>query len=194
MQAAQEQRRHRVVRSELPREAVERVRRRAQARARGARRASSSTWTCSSATRRTCRKGWAFRGRRSRPSRRWTPGAFLAMIDSVVARHPQIKVLATTLREVHSTNRHTWSAVAWIERQGVRRADVRARRARPRRRRRRLRVRAVLRPAERRNAGRGVEARMGARRAASRRFPGDTTMARWISAAFAKGGSARIQR
>jgi 2-dehydro-3-deoxygluconokinase len=41
-------------------------------------------------------------------------GAFLAMIDRVVARHPQIKVLATTLREVHSTNRHTWSAVAWM--------------------------------------------------------------------------------
>ena len=41
-------------------------------------------------------------------------GAFLAMIDRVIARHPQIKVLATTLREVHSTNRHTWSAVAWV--------------------------------------------------------------------------------
>ena len=40
--------------------------------------------------------------------------AFLAMIDRVVSRHPQIKVLATTLREVHSTNRHTWSAVAWM--------------------------------------------------------------------------------
>jgi 2-dehydro-3-deoxygluconokinase len=41
-------------------------------------------------------------------------GAFLAMIDRVVSHHPQIKVLATTLREVHSTNRHTWCAVAWI--------------------------------------------------------------------------------
>ena len=41
-------------------------------------------------------------------------GAFLAMIDRVISRHPQIKILATTLREVHSTNRHTWSAVAWI--------------------------------------------------------------------------------
>ena len=40
--------------------------------------------------------------------------AFLAMIDDVVSRYPQIKVLATTLRDVHSTNRHTWSAVAWI--------------------------------------------------------------------------------
>jgi 2-dehydro-3-deoxygluconokinase len=42
------------------------------------------------------------------------PSAFFGMIDSVVQKHPQIKVLATTLREVHSTNRHSWSAVAWI--------------------------------------------------------------------------------
>ncbi len=42
-------------------------------------------------------------------------GAFFGMIDNVVKRHPQIKVVATTLREVHSTNRHTWSAVAWID-------------------------------------------------------------------------------
>ena len=27
---------------------------------------------------------------------------------------PKVKVVATTLREVHSTNRHSWSAVAWI--------------------------------------------------------------------------------
>ena len=31
-------------------------------------------------------------------------------------RHPHVKVVATTLREVHSTNRHSWGAVAWIER------------------------------------------------------------------------------
>ncbi|HEV2208759.1 MAG TPA: PfkB family carbohydrate kinase [Verrucomicrobiae bacterium] len=42
------------------------------------------------------------------------PSAFLAMIDKVTNKHPQLKVLATTLREVHSTNRHSWSAVAWI--------------------------------------------------------------------------------
>lgn len=40
--------------------------------------------------------------------------AFVEMIDRVVKKHPQIKVVATTLREVHSTNRHSWSAVAWI--------------------------------------------------------------------------------
>lgn len=42
------------------------------------------------------------------------PSVFFAMIDRVVAEYPQIKVVATTLREVHSMNRHRWSAVAWI--------------------------------------------------------------------------------
>src|SRR4029078_11611446 len=36
------------------------------------------------------------------------------MMDNVTKKHPQVKVVATTLREVHSTNRHSWSAVAWI--------------------------------------------------------------------------------
>jgi 2-dehydro-3-deoxygluconokinase len=39
---------------------------------------------------------------------------FIQMIDGVIARHPQIKVLATTLRDVQSTNRHQWSAVVWM--------------------------------------------------------------------------------
>ena len=43
------------------------------------------------------------------------PSAFFGMIDQVRARHPQVKVVATTLREVHSTNRHSWGAVAWID-------------------------------------------------------------------------------
>ncbi len=43
------------------------------------------------------------------------PGAFLGMIDRVVKKFPQVKVVATTLREVHSTNRHSWGAVAWID-------------------------------------------------------------------------------
>src|SRR6266403_3497831 len=41
--------------------------------------------------------------------------AFIAMIDRVVEKHPQVKIVATTLREVHSTNRHSWGAVAWVE-------------------------------------------------------------------------------
>ena len=42
------------------------------------------------------------------------PSAFFRMIEKVTRTHPHIKVLATTLREVHSTNRHSWGAVAWI--------------------------------------------------------------------------------
>ena len=42
------------------------------------------------------------------------PSAFFSMIDRVVEKHPQIKVVATTLREVYSTSRHCWGAVAWV--------------------------------------------------------------------------------
>ncbi len=37
------------------------------------------------------------------------------MIGKVVASYPHIKVVGTTLREVLSTNRHKWSAVASID-------------------------------------------------------------------------------
>ena len=43
------------------------------------------------------------------------PSAFIGMIDKVIRKHPQIKIIATTLRQVHSANRHGWSAVAWID-------------------------------------------------------------------------------
>jgi 2-dehydro-3-deoxygluconokinase len=42
------------------------------------------------------------------------PAAFLGMIDRVRERHPHVRAIATTLREVQSTNRHRWSAVAWV--------------------------------------------------------------------------------
>ncbi len=42
------------------------------------------------------------------------PSAFFGMMDNVRKKHPQVKIVATTLREVHSSNRHSWSAVAWI--------------------------------------------------------------------------------
>ena len=42
------------------------------------------------------------------------PAAFIGMIDEVAALYPRVKVVATTLREVHSTNHHSWGAVAWI--------------------------------------------------------------------------------
>jgi 2-dehydro-3-deoxygluconokinase len=43
------------------------------------------------------------------------PAAFFGMIDNVVKKHSNVKAVATTLREVHSTNHHSWSAVAWID-------------------------------------------------------------------------------
>ncbi len=43
------------------------------------------------------------------------PSSFLGMIDLVRQDHPQIKVVATTLRDVRSSTRHTWAAVAWVE-------------------------------------------------------------------------------
>jgi len=43
------------------------------------------------------------------------PSAFFGMIDKVVGKFPQVRGVATTLRDVHSTNRHSWGAVAWID-------------------------------------------------------------------------------
>jgi 2-dehydro-3-deoxygluconokinase len=40
---------------------------------------------------------------------------FLDMIERVVKEFQNVKVVATTLRDVHSTNRHSWSAIAWID-------------------------------------------------------------------------------
>jgi 2-dehydro-3-deoxygluconokinase len=39
---------------------------------------------------------------------------FFGMMENLVRKLPHVKIVATTLREVHSTNRHSWSAVAWI--------------------------------------------------------------------------------
>ena len=43
------------------------------------------------------------------------PSVFFGMIDKVTSKYPHVKIVATTLREVHSTNHHSWSAVAWVE-------------------------------------------------------------------------------
>ena len=43
------------------------------------------------------------------------PSSFFAMMDQVASELPRIKMVATTLRDVHSTNRHDWSAVCWVE-------------------------------------------------------------------------------
>lgn len=122
------------------------------------------------------------------------PSAFLGMIDNVIRKHPHIKVLATTLREVHSTNRHSWGAVAWINGKTF------------------LSPTCELDVLDRVGGGDGFAAglfygllngeseetavKLGwAHGALLTTFPGDTTMASLDQVrAFAKGGSARIQR
>ena len=122
------------------------------------------------------------------------PSTFFGMIDAVVKKHPQVKIVATTLREVHSTRRHSWGAVAWIDGQTH------------------VAPTAELDVLDRVGGGdgfasgffygllSGAEAqealKLGwAHGALLTTFPGDTTMATLEQVqAFAKGGSARIQR
>jgi 2-dehydro-3-deoxygluconokinase len=122
------------------------------------------------------------------------PSAFFGMIDTVVKKHPHVKIVATTLREVHSTNRHSWGAVAWINGKTYTSPT------------------AELDVHDRVGGGDGyasgffyglltgeepLEAvKLGwAHGALLTTFPGDTTMATVEQVrAFAKGGSARIQR
>lgn len=122
------------------------------------------------------------------------PSAFFEMIDRVVKQHPQIKVVATTLREVHSTNRHSWGAVAWINGETH------------------VAPTCELDVLDRVGGGDGFAAglfyglltgeapeetiKLGwAHGALLTTFPGDTTMATVEQVrTFAKGGSARIQR
>jgi 2-dehydro-3-deoxygluconokinase len=122
------------------------------------------------------------------------PSAFFGMIDRVVKKHPHVKIVATTLREVHSTNRHSWGAVAWINGQTY------------------VSPTAELDVHDRVGGGDGYASgffyglltgeapeeavKLGwAHGALLTTFPGDTTMATVDQVrAFAKGGSARIQR
>jgi 2-dehydro-3-deoxygluconokinase len=59
-------------------------------------------------------KGLGIPGQDVNKASKLDPSAFFAMIEKVTTKFPHIKVVATTLREVHSTNRHTWGAVAWV--------------------------------------------------------------------------------
>ncbi len=43
------------------------------------------------------------------------PSAFFAMIRDLTAKFPRIRIVATTLREVRSSNHHSWGAVAWVD-------------------------------------------------------------------------------
>lgn len=122
------------------------------------------------------------------------PSAFFSMMDNVKKKHPNVKAVATTLREVHSTNHHSWGAVAWIN--GSTHVSPNCELA-------------VL---DRVGGGDGFASgfmygllkgetpdealKLGwAHGALLTTFPGDTTMATVEQVrAFAKGGSARIQR
>jgi 2-dehydro-3-deoxygluconokinase len=122
------------------------------------------------------------------------PSVFFGMIDQVTKKYPKVKVVATTLREVHNTNHHSWSAVAWMDGKTYTAPT------------------AELTVVDRVGGGDGYAAgfiygllsgetpeeavKLGwAHGALLTTYPGDTTMATVDQVrAFAKGGSARIQR
>ena len=122
------------------------------------------------------------------------PSAFFSMMGNVTKKHPHVKVVATTLREVHSTNRHSWGAVAWVNGETFTTPTM------------------ELDVIDRVGGGDGYAAgffygllngetpeeavRLGwAHGALLTTFPGDTTMATVDQVrALSKGGSARIQR
>ncbi len=60
-------------------------------------------------------KGLGIKGPEVAAKSKLDPDIFFGMIDKVIEKYPQVKVVATTLREVHSTNRHSWGAVAWVD-------------------------------------------------------------------------------
>jgi len=60
-------------------------------------------------------KGLGLKGQDVEAKGQLDPSAFFGMIESVKKDFPHIKAVATTLREVHSTNRHSWSAVLAID-------------------------------------------------------------------------------
>ncbi|HMA95686.1 MAG TPA: sugar kinase [Polyangiaceae bacterium] len=59
-------------------------------------------------------KGLGITGQDVEKKSKLDPSAFFSMIEQVVRKFPHVKAVATTLREVKSTNCHNWGAVAWI--------------------------------------------------------------------------------
>jgi 2-dehydro-3-deoxygluconokinase len=122
------------------------------------------------------------------------PAAFLAMMGEVARRFPRVAAVATTLREVRSTNRHGWSAALWLDGRGYsaprRELDVHDRVGGGDGFAAGL-VYGLL-------SGRPPEEALGlgwAHGALVTTYPGDTTMASLAQVeALARGGSARIQR
>lgn len=139
-------------------------------------------------------KGLGIEGQNVEQASKLDPHAFFQMIDKVVAKYPNIKLVATTLREVHSTNRHDWAAVLWLDGKTYVSPTLQ------------------LDVCDRIGGGDGFAAglfyglltgkdpeqalRLGwAHGALLTTFPGDTTMAKLPEVeALAKGGSARVQR
>ena len=60
-------------------------------------------------------KGLGLKGQDVEAKGKLDPSAFFGMIGNVIKDFPNVKAVATTLREVHSTNRHSWSAVLWLD-------------------------------------------------------------------------------
>ena len=122
------------------------------------------------------------------------PSAFFGMMESVAKELPNVKAVATTLREVETTNRHRWSAVLWMDGKTYQAKE------------------AELGVLDRVGGGDGFASGLiygllsgkdpqtaldlgWAHGALLTPFPGDTTMATIEQVeAFAAGGSARIQR
>jgi len=139
-------------------------------------------------------KGLGIPGPQVAATSKLDPSAFVDMMARVVSRFPNMKAVATTLREVHSTSRHAWGAVAWIGGQTY------------------VSPTCELDVFDRVGGGDGFASgffygllsgaspdeavRLGwAHGALLTTFPGDTTMASLEQVrAFARGGSARIAR
>jgi 2-dehydro-3-deoxygluconokinase len=60
-------------------------------------------------------KGLGIAGPEVAATSRLEPSAYAEVIGRVVARYPRIRTVATTLRDVRSTNRHRWTALAWVD-------------------------------------------------------------------------------
>ncbi len=60
-------------------------------------------------------KGLGMKGQDVESKSKLDPEQFFSMIEQVVDKFPNVKLVATTLREVHSTNRHEWAAVVWYD-------------------------------------------------------------------------------
>ena len=139
-------------------------------------------------------KGLDIEGQDVETKSKLDPSAFYAVIEKAVKKFPNVKIVATTLREVHSTNRHGWGAVAWVNGKTFQSPT------------------ATLDVHDRVGGGDGYASgffygllsgepeqeavNLGwAHGALLTTFPGDTTMATVEQVkTFAKGGSARIQR